>query len=68
MAEIHAPSLYQINTRVWLTELSRVLGKHATLDDVADADLDCLAPLTISDASADVKNDLVDGDPHRHLY
>ncbi len=34
------PSLYQINTRVWLTELSRSLGRPATLDDVPDAELD----------------------------
>jgi len=27
-------SLYQINTRVWLTERSRALGRPATLDDV----------------------------------
>ena len=33
------PSLYQINTRVWLTELSRALGRPATLDDIPDADL-----------------------------
>jgi glycosidase len=37
------PSLYQINTRVWLTELSRTLGRRATLDDVPDAELDRLA-------------------------
>ena len=37
------PSLYQINTRVWLTELSRVLGRRATLDDIPDAELDRLA-------------------------
>jgi glycosidase len=37
------PSLYQINTRVWLTELSRRVGRTATLDDVPDADLDRLA-------------------------
>jgi hypothetical protein len=37
------PSLYQINTRVWLTELSRNLGRPATLDDVPDAELDRLA-------------------------
>lgn len=37
------PSLYQINTRVWLTELSRKLGKTVTLDDIPDADLDRLA-------------------------
>ena len=34
------PSLYQINTRVWLTELSRPLGRPATLDDIPDAELD----------------------------
>ncbi len=34
------PSLYQINTRVWLTELARALGRAATLDDVPDAALD----------------------------
>jgi hypothetical protein len=34
------PSLYQVNTRVWLTALSRSLGRPATLDDVPDADLD----------------------------
>lgn len=39
------PSLYQINTRVWLTELSRKLGRAATLDDIPDAELDRLAKL-----------------------
>lgn len=39
------PSLYQINTRVWLTELSRALGKPATLDDIPDLELDRLAEL-----------------------
>ncbi len=37
------PSLYQINTRVWLTELSRTLGRRATLDDIPDAALDQFA-------------------------
>jgi len=37
------PSLYQINTRVWLTELSRQLGRRATLDDIPDVELDRLA-------------------------
>jgi glycosidase len=37
------PSLYQINTRVWLTDLSRSLGRPATLDDIPDAELDQLA-------------------------
>lgn len=39
------PSLYQINTRVWLTELSRQLGRPATLDDVSDTELERLASL-----------------------
>ncbi len=39
------PLLYQINTRVWLTELSRTLGRCATLDDIPDAELDRLAQL-----------------------
>ena len=37
------PSLFQINTRVRLSELSRSLGRPATLDDLPDADLDQLA-------------------------
>jgi glycosidase len=39
------PSLYQINTRVWLTELSREVGRPATLDDIPNADLDHLAEM-----------------------
>src|ERR1700704_5891073 len=39
------PSLYQINTRVWLTELSRQLGWPASLDDIPDAELDRLTAL-----------------------
>jgi hypothetical protein len=35
-------SLYQINTRVWLNQLTRSLGRPATLDDIPDADLDRL--------------------------
>ncbi len=34
------PLLYQINTRVWLTELSTIAGRPATLDDIPDADID----------------------------
>src|ERR1700722_5044442 len=45
MSDPRYPALYQINTRVWLTELSRALGRHATLDDVADAELDRLAEM-----------------------
>jgi hypothetical protein len=39
------PSLYQINTRVWLTRLAAELGRPATLDDIPDADLDRLAAM-----------------------
>jgi glycosidase len=40
MREPRYPSLYQVNTRVYLTELGRRLGRTATLDDVPDEDLD----------------------------
>ena len=40
-----SPSLYQINTRVWLTDLSRTLGRPATLDDMPDAELDRLVEM-----------------------
>ncbi len=43
MNTVRYPSLYQINTRVWLTELSAALGRRATLDDIPDAELDALA-------------------------
>ena len=39
------PSLFQINTRVWLTALSRELKRPATLDDIPDAELDRLAAM-----------------------
>jgi hypothetical protein len=39
------PSLYQINTRVWLTDLAQTLGRPATLDDIPDAELERLAEL-----------------------
>lgn len=39
------PSLYQINTRVWLTDLANLLGRPATLDDIPDSELDRLAGL-----------------------
>jgi hypothetical protein len=39
------PSLYQVNSRVWLTELSRTLGRPATLEDIPDAELDRLAEM-----------------------
>ncbi|QDU27148.1 maltodextrin glucosidase [Anatilimnocola aggregata] len=34
------PLLYQVNTRVWLTELAHQLKRPATLDDIPDAALD----------------------------
>ena len=37
------PSLYQINTRVWLNELSAKLGRPATLHDVSDEFVDWVA-------------------------
>jgi glycosidase len=39
------PSLYQINTRVWLRELSDHLGRSATLADVPDEFLDQVTSL-----------------------
>ncbi|PYN00902.1 MAG: alpha-amylase [Candidatus Rokuibacteriota bacterium] len=39
------PSLFQINTRVWLTELSRVIGRPATLNDIPDVELDRVAEM-----------------------
>jgi glycosidase len=45
MMQVLYPSLYQINTRVWLTELSRKLDRATTLDDVPDVELDRLAEL-----------------------
>jgi len=39
------PSLYQVNTRVWLTALGRSLGRRATLDDIPDAELDRVAAM-----------------------
>ncbi len=39
------PSLFQINTRVWLTELSSKLGRQAKLDDIPDGELDRLAAM-----------------------
>src|SRR5882724_5006425 len=43
MAKPRYPSLYEINTRVWLCRLSQEAGKPVTLADVDDATLDDLA-------------------------
>lgn len=45
MANNLYPLLYQINTRVWLTDLSRQLGRRATLDDIPDTELDRLVEM-----------------------
>src|SRR5262249_45453053 len=42
MTRPHYPSLYQINTRVRLSELGAELGRPATLDDINDQELDYL--------------------------
>lgn len=39
------PLIYQINTRVWLTDLAKSLGRPSTLDDIPDAELDRLAKM-----------------------
>ncbi|MBL0008978.1 MAG: alpha-amylase [Saprospiraceae bacterium] len=40
MKQPRYPSLYQVNTRTWLTELSIKPGSAATLDDIPDRALD----------------------------
>ncbi len=40
MKKIKYPSLFQVNTRVWLRELSGSLDRRATLDDIPDHALD----------------------------
>jgi hypothetical protein len=40
-----SPLLYEINARVWLTELSRILRRPVTLDEIPDAELDRLAEM-----------------------
>lgn len=40
MTRPRSPALYQVNTRPWLTDLSRRLGRAVTLDDIPDATLD----------------------------
>jgi alpha amylase-like protein len=43
MGQTRYPSLYQINTRVLLREISQALGRAATLDDLGDDFLDQVA-------------------------
>jgi len=42
MTYVLHPTLYRVNTRAWLTELSRSLGRTATLDGIPDVELDRL--------------------------
>jgi glycosidase len=42
MTLIHSPSLYQINTRIWLRELSERANRSITLAEVPDRELDRL--------------------------
>jgi hypothetical protein len=37
------PLLFQVNTRVWLTDLARRLGRPVSLDDIPDDELDGVA-------------------------
>ena len=39
------PALYQVNTRVWLQQISRQLNRPATLDDIPDRAIDAWADL-----------------------
>ncbi|HEU5165806.1 MAG TPA: alpha-amylase family glycosyl hydrolase [Chitinophagaceae bacterium] len=39
------PSLYQINTRVWITDIATRIGRSATLDDIPDNELDQLTEM-----------------------
>jgi glycosidase len=43
MSRPRYPSLFQVNTRVRMSELSAALGRAATLDDVTDAEIDGFA-------------------------
>ena len=43
MTATRNPLLYQLNTRVFLTELSQQIKRTATLDDIPDAEIDRLA-------------------------
>ena len=45
MSRPRYPALYQLNTRVRLKEVSRQLGRLATLDDLPDEDLERLSEL-----------------------
>jgi hypothetical protein len=45
LASSRYPLFYQINTRVWLTALSRGLGRPATLDDIPEPELVRLAEM-----------------------
>jgi len=39
MKKIRYPSIYQINTRVYLNELSQQLGRKALINDISDEEI-----------------------------
>ena len=43
MTQNRFPLLYQVNCRVWLTELSQTFERRATLDDIPEVALDHFA-------------------------
>ena len=55
MKKPNYPFLYQINTRVWPTELSHILGRRATLDDIPGKALDQLAEDLVTKKDNDQK-------------
>jgi hypothetical protein len=52
MTRTRYPSLFQINTRVWLTQLPRDLRRRATLDDIPDVELVLICGTRTSPAPA----------------
>ena len=42
-SELRYPSLFQINTRVWLRQMSRAAGKPITLADIDNKTIDGFA-------------------------
>ena len=48
MREALYPSLYQINTHVWMTELACQLGRPVKPDDIPDTELDRIAGSELS--------------------
>jgi len=45
MPDLSHPALYQINSRIWLNQISRNLKRKATLDDIPDSEINAIANL-----------------------